>query len=114
MMKAVKMLAALGVVVVAGSNFAAAGETPQLLSIQYVTEGAITVALPTVKNADGSICKSYVADATRASKGKIDTTVKQICGEANASNSAPAALLSLQNVSTDGLTYQTPTVGDAQ
>jgi hypothetical protein len=110
MKKAVTFLMILGVAVTANSAFAAEEATPQLVAIQYVNEGATTVALPTVMNADGSICKSYIAEATRADQGKIDTTVKPVCGKANPSNSGPANLEALQNFSSNGLTVQTPTV----
>ena len=71
---------------------------------QYVNEDTITVALPTLKNADGTICTSYVAEATRGEKGKIDTVVKQACDTAN------EHLVALQNFESGGLTIQTPTL----
>ncbi|WP_321820921.1 MULTISPECIES: hypothetical protein [unclassified Burkholderia] len=83
---------------------------PELLSMQYMNEGNIAVALPTIRNADGTICISYVAEVSRDTDGKISTTVKQICGEANASNSAPRNLVALKNFESGGIVIQNPTV----
>ncbi len=81
-----------------------------MLSIEYVSEGNTTVALPTFKNADGSICKSYLASAGPQNDRFVDTSVKQICGPANEEGTAPANLLAMKNYSANGLVIQLPTV----
>lgn len=97
----------------ASSAYAATEARPELLSLQYINEGSTTVALPTVKNVDGSICVSYIQGAERVHDGKserIDATVKSVCGEANASNTAPKNLLSMRTFENDGLVVQLPTI----
>ncbi|MBN3761258.1 hypothetical protein [Burkholderia sp. Ac-20365] len=89
---------------------AATKALPQLLSLQFVNEGNIDVALPTVMNSDGTICRSYIAEVTSEASGAVATTVKQICGAPNASKSGPANLVRLENVESGGVVIQTPTV----
>ena len=61
---------------------AACASTEEVLSIQTVREGNVTVALPTVKLADGSICVSYLSSASRDEKsGKLVTEVSRVCGQ---------------------------------
>lgn len=103
-------LAFVTLAVVVGHAQASTPATPDLLSIDYVTVGRTAVALPTVKNADGVICKSYIAGSSSAEDGFVETSVKQICGPANAEGTAPAKLVSLKNFESKGLMVQLATI----
>lgn len=113
-MKKILAIAALALTSMLAHANADSKAKPVLLSLQTVEEGNVAVMLPTVKNVDGTICKSYISEATLGKDGKIDATVKQICGEADASNSAPKNLVSLGNFESAGIVIQTPTVAVTQ
>ena len=95
---------------IAGQAEASTAGEPKLLSLQYVTVGRTSVALPTTMNADGSICTSYLASSSAGNDGFADTSVKQICGPANAEGTAPEKLVSMKSFETNGLMVQLPTV----
>lgn len=103
-------LLCLATTIVTGFAEASTVSAPELVSMQYVTVGRTSVALPTVKYADGSVCTSYLASTTRDKDGSVATSVKQVCGPANADGSAPENLLSLRNFESNGLLVQLPTV----
>jgi len=94
----------------AGISSLAYADEPTVLSLQYVSEGKITVALPTVKNTDGSICTSYIKSASPGEDGIIQTSVEQICGAANEGQLKPTNLEALENYESNGLVIQLPTV----
>lgn len=104
-MKLLKILAVVVAALAGAGNAVASDEIqPQLLAVQYFTEGTSTVALPTIKTADGSTCFSYVGEAKRRDDGRIDISVKQVCVGAN------EQLTSLATVETNGLAIQVPAV----
>lgn len=86
----------------------------KLLSFETVYEGDRAVMLPTVKNANGTVCKSYIAAVERTEDGRIDATVRQICGEPSLIGAAPANLESLEKFETSGMVIQLPTVRVSQ
>ncbi|CAG4900303.1 hypothetical protein [Paraburkholderia gardini] len=102
-MKAVKFAVLAALAATAGSVFAANQTGPELVSVSYLTEGSTTVALPTFKQADGSLCRSYVADSTRGADGKVETTIRQFC------DTPQQKVVVIHSVEKDGLTTQTLT-----
>ncbi len=102
-----KFLAIASVAVAAGNATAAEPSAPQLVSIQSVNEDGVTVELPTVKNADGTVCTSYVADVTRSEdsgQSRIDSTVRQFC------DTREEHLVAMRSFKSNGLTIQAPTI----
>ena len=84
--------------------------SPQVLSVQTLHEGDVNIALPTVKNADGSICVSYVASAPRDTQDKLTTQVARIYGPASLNGEPrPAQLLSMREFRNSSLAVQLPT-----
>ena len=94
------------------SSAAFASDSRELLSIQNVKEGDIVVAVPTTKDADGTICTGYVSRASRDGKGKLDIEVSKICGPAAAAtdSSHPANLIAMRAHQTGDLTVQEPDI----
>lgn len=98
----------------------------ELLSLAtfHVTNG-VSVQLPKVRLADGTVCQSYVASAARhdldAGGSSVAVTMGQICGEARIIKTAfggqreeivPANLKAMRTVNTDGLAVQLPQLID--
>lgn len=106
-MKAVKILALVCAAISVSSALAETQAQPVLVSVQYLTEGTETVALPTFKTADGSVCTSYVAEARHTTNANgnvgIEASVKQIC------ESKRLHLASLRNFTSGDMTIQLPT-----
>jgi len=105
-MNRIMLAVSFSLAVIASASNAADQKVPEVLSIQHMTVGNTTVALPTVKNADGTVCVSYLASASRDKAGTYDTSVKQFCGKSNANGSAPSDLIGIQNVEKDGMMTQ--------
>ena len=110
-MKTVFLGVALAIAAMSITASAAPAKSPQLLSVQYFETGGATVALPTVKTADGTVCVSYVADAIRQDDGSVDTTVKQVCGKPVANSASPETLHAMLISDKAGLIVETPVVG---
>ncbi|NLP65555.1 hypothetical protein [Paraburkholderia sacchari] len=83
---------------------------PQVISVQTLREGDVDISLPTIRNADGSICVSYLASSSRDAENKLTTEVSRICGPAGPNGEAgPAQLLSMREFRTGSLAVQLPT-----
>ncbi|CAE6823335.1 hypothetical protein R70006_06313 [Paraburkholderia domus] len=106
--------------IAAASVFAQPEATPraELLSLRSFQEGDVQVSLPTVRHADGTICASYVSNASRDTAGKLDVQVSQICGKPVAGTNAfgahveyPQTLRALRTVTNGDLVFEVPDTG---
>jgi hypothetical protein len=87
-----------------------AAEGDRLISVQDVTEGNVTVSVPTVRRADGSVCVGYIESTTFDKHSELtDVRIGAVCGMPRPGESTPAQLISLGHFTSAGLTVQTPT-----
>jgi len=113
-----KWIFALAMCTACLSNAAFASDSREVLSIKNVKEGDIVVAVPTTKDADGTICTGFVSRASRDGAGKLDVEVSKVCGptaSATASDEGhpaefPANLLAMRLHQTGDLTVQVPDI----
>ena len=80
-----------------------------LLSVQNINEGDVTVSVPTVRRADGTVCVGYIQASSYDPQTEMtDVRVGRVCGMPRPGEATPAQLISIGNTVADGMLVQTP------
>ena len=112
MKRTLAVIAALAALIALQAPAYATENGDTVISMQNVNEGDVTVGVPTVRRADGSVCVGYISSASYEDNSDMrDVRVGRICGmPRHAGESTPAQLVSMGTFTSAGLTVNTPTM----